>query len=57
MKYLYLIIVLIFTSLLTSCSDADTASQNLSIAADNFEINRRIIFYNGINGEYMLEIE
>lgn|SRR5574343_203089 len=39
------------------CSDADIASENLSKAADNFEINRRIIFYNGINGEYMLTIE
>lgn len=39
------------------CSDADIASQNLSTAADNFEIARRIVFYNGINGEYMLTIE
>lgn len=31
---------------LASCSDADTASKNLSTAADNFEINRRIVFYN-----------
>lgn len=39
------------------CSDAHVASQNISKAADNFEINRRIIFYNGITGEYMLSIE
>jgi hypothetical protein len=38
-------------------SDADVASGNLSKAADNFEIPRRIVFYNGINGEYMLTIE
>lgn len=37
--------------------DSDIASQNLSIAADMFEINRRIVFYNGITGEYMLTIE
>jgi hypothetical protein len=42
---------------LAACSDADTASQNLSTAADNFEIARRIVFYNGITGEYMLTIE
>jgi hypothetical protein len=43
---------------LAGCSnDADVASRNLSQAADNFEINRRIVFYNGINGEYMLTIE
>lgn len=27
------------------------------MAADNFEIDRRIIFYNGITGEYLLNIE
>lgn len=41
----------------SGCSDADRASQNLSVAADNFEITRRIVFYNGITGEYMLTIE
>ncbi len=39
------------------CSDADVASKNLSKAADMFEVNRRIVFYNGITGEYMLTIE
>lgn len=43
---------------LAACSnDARVASRNLSQAADNFEINRRIVFYNGITGEYMLAIE
>lgn len=42
---------------LSGCSDADVASSNLSKAADNFEINRRIVFYNGITGGYMLTIE
>lgn len=42
---------------LAACSDADVASQNLSVAADNFQINRRIVFYNGITGEYILTIE
>ena len=43
--------------LFTGCDDAQIASQNLTKAADNFEIDRRIIFYNGITGEYMLNIE
>lgn len=44
--------------ILAACSnDANVASHNLSKAADNFEINRRIVFYNGITGEYMLTIE
>lgn len=43
---------------LSGCqSDADTASRNLSKAADMFEINRRVVFYNGITGDYMLTIE
>lgn len=42
---------------IAGCSDADVASQNLSKAADQFEITRRIVFYNGITGEYMLSIE
>ena len=42
---------------LAGCSDADVASNNLSKAADNFEIMRRIVFYNGITGDYVLTIE
>lgn len=43
---------------LAACSsDADVASQNLSKAADNFEVQRRIVFYNGITGDYILEVE
>jgi len=38
-------------------SDADVASYNLSKAADQFEVARRIVFYNGITGSYMLTIE
>ena len=37
--------------------DAQVASWNLSKAADNFEINRRVVFYNGITDSYMLTIE
>jgi len=43
---------------LTGCgSDASIASRNLSKAADMFEINRRIVFYNGITDSYLLTIE
>ena len=38
-------------------SDADVASHNLSRAADQFEVMRRIVFYNGITGDYILTIE
>ena len=42
----------------TSCSsDADVASRNLSKDAENFNIARRVVFYNGITDKYMLVIE
>lgn len=44
-------------ALVAGCTDADVASKNLSQAADNFEINRRVVFYNGITGGYMLSVE
>lgn len=44
--------------LLTACStDADVASQNLSLAAEQFEIDRRVVFFNGITDSYLLSIE
>lgn len=43
---------------LASCDyDAQKASRNLSIAADMFEIKRRIVFYNGITDKYILSVE
>lgn len=58
MKKLLLAVALAATALLTACSsDADVASRNLSKSADQFEVTRRIVFYNGITGGYMLTIE
>lgn len=52
------IFIIAVVSLLGACSsDADRASDNLSTAADNFEVNRRIVFYNGVTNDYMLTIE
>ena len=52
------LLALVLSSSLVACStDADVVSQNLSTAADQFEIFRRVVFYNGITGEYMLSIE
>lgn len=43
---------------LASCSsDADVASANLSKAAEQFEIERRVVFFNGITDKYLLSIE
>lgn len=38
-------------------SDADVASKNLSKAAEQFEIPRRIVFLNGITDSYILVVE
>lgn len=43
---------------MSGCQDqAKVASYNLSKAADNFEITRRIVFVNGITDNYLLSIE
>lgn len=36
---------------------SDVAAQNISTAADNFEIDRQIVFFNGITDKYLLTIE
>lgn len=38
-------------------SKADVAAHNLSVAAENFEVSRRIVFINGITDKYLLTIE
>jgi hypothetical protein len=53
----FAIIAAAFASLTACEPDANIASRNLSKAADMFEIERRVIFYNGITGDYMLSIE
>lgn len=58
MKRLFAIAALGLMTLVAACSkDADVASYNISNDADNFKVNRRIVFYNGITGDYMLSIE
>lgn len=52
-----LILALPILALAACVPDAQVASHNLSKAADMFEIDRRIVFYNGITDTYMLTIE
>lgn len=53
----FLLAMLIPVFLLAGCmGDAQIASQNLSKAADMFEITRRVVFYNGITSEYILSL-
>ncbi len=37
--------------------ESERAAYNVSQAAHNFEVSRRVVFYNGITGEYILTIE
>lgn len=52
-----IMLILIVGIVFVGCDDADIASRNLSKAADNFEVVRRIVFYNGITDTYILTIE
>lgn len=60
MKKLILIIIMtaILGLIMVGCArEADVVSTNISRAADSFEVNRRIVFYNGITGDFILVIE
>lgn len=53
-----LLVLLVGVGLLAGCArPADVVSHNVSLAADNFQVPRRIVFYNGITDSYMLVIE
>jgi hypothetical protein len=53
----FLLIAVLGAALVGCSREADVASRNLSTAADEFQVMRRVIFYNGITGDYMLSIE
>ena len=60
MKKILLVLgsAILLLALLAGCtSEANVASHNVSKAADQFEVMRRIVFYNGITESYMLTIE
>jgi len=48
---------LVTASACSTAKDADVASENLSTAADQFELDRRIVFFNGITDTYLMTIE
>ena len=57
MKYLLLLMVALLMAVVAACADdAQIASRNVSKAADNFEVQRRVVFMNGITDNYLLEI-
>lgn len=42
---------------LTSCDDSMSVNYNLNRDEQNFKEYRRVVFYNGITGEYILQVE
>ena len=57
MKRFLMVLIVVLIGFVGCSTDADVASYNLSQDADMFKIVRRVVFYNGITGEYMLSIE
>lgn len=57
MNYFRLLGLTLSFILVVGCTDASVASRNLSEAAEQFEIYRRVVFYNGITDNYILSIE
>ena len=52
------ILLALISALTIGCArEASVASENLSAAADSFEIQRRVVFYDSIQGKYLLSIE
>ena len=56
-KKLATILVGVMAIILVGCSEADTVSSNLSKSADSFEVQRRVVFFNGITDKYLLTVE
>lgn len=61
MKKVVAVAAVLFVALtLVACEgpdDADVVSENISKAADNFEVSRRIVMFNGITDQYLLIVE
>jgi len=52
-----IIAITLLTVILAGCTEADVVSDNLSKSADSFEVERRVVFFNGITDNYLLTIE
>ena len=57
MKKKIIILGLVLAGLFSGCSrESEKVSYNLSYKADNFQVLRRVVFFNGITDKYLLEI-
>jgi hypothetical protein len=55
--FMLLIAIAIAVSFFGCQNDATVARANLETAEQNFQVFRRVVFYNGITGDYILSIE
>lgn len=56
-KTLTMLLMVAMSIILVGCTEADTVNHNISQSADSFEVQRRIVFFNGITDKYLLTIE
>lgn len=58
-RKLLLALVALSSLALVACEDseANVVSSNLSKSADSFEVQRKVVFFNGITDNYLLTIE
>jgi hypothetical protein len=54
---IFILGIMTILSVVGCSSEATTVSQNLSTSADNFQVQRKIVFVNGITDKYLLVIE
>lgn len=52
-----IVLGIIVVGILVGCTEADTVSENLSKSADSFEVQRKVVFFNGITDRDLLVIE
>lgn len=58
MKFIHVAAALSIVAAIAGCNrDAQIASRNLSKSADMFEVDRRVVFYNGITDAYILTVQ
>lgn len=56
-KFLITILAAITITMAGCTSEADVVSENLSKSADSFDVQRKVVFFNGITDNYLLTIE
>jgi hypothetical protein len=56
-KVLFFVLILAILIAFGCTRESEIASYNLSYEADSFKVIRRVVFYNGITGDYILVVE